>query len=155
MYRAFKDIGVTPLQFQIYCFTCRQFFTFKDYIPPEQCWAGAHKWTKGEFCRPDLVLHKGKFDAVVRVDGSIHDKKKNIKVDHIQNKTLLEHGIKVFIIRNEQIVEYSNRKLRVIDNWIPMAYASMIWLMMDKDKLYKELYLKSGHWKEFGLVKID
>ena len=75
---------------RIYCFKCRKTFTWRRSEAPEQCAVGKHKWEPGMFARPDFLIYEVNdvlgdiLVAVVRIDGPIHDSRRQKIKDKFQ-----------------------------------------------------------------------
>lgn len=135
--------------------------------PPAQCGRSLHKWDgPGQFARPDFLIYDNNVDweqdidaqplAVIRVDGPVHDKRKQKQKDKIQAQEFLDRGIKVFVVRNEwllgaeHVVTKKARKWISIQlpDWIYTAIVLVIDICIKNDQAYKR-YLKDKEVKHY------
>lgn len=141
-YEALFQRGLDSLQVNYrvgccYCFKCRKTFTWMRSEPPEQCLRGLHKWTEsGQFARPDFLIYGNSSKdediddqpiAVVRIDGPVHDTRKQRQKDKIQAKSFLDIGIKVFIFRNSWLLGAEHIVTRKMKRWIPNQLPDFIY----------------------------
>lgn len=103
----------------ILCFECRQPFYWAKAEKPEMCLLGRHSMHKGEFCRPDVLIldkrspmptpnEKCRF-SVLRIDGSIHNKRIQRAKDTGQERALKRAGIPFFVSLNEEWLDDNNK----------------------------------------------
>lgn len=141
---AFRAEGLITLQQQLFCFHCREFYTFEHNDKPENCLKCGATLDTGEFARPDIVIvwMRTTFDrlldsapvfnyAVVRVDGrDLHRKnRKHIMYDHHQFTKFREADIPVFIVYNDELDDS--------DPWVWTAMARYFFECMKNPEMYK------------------
>lgn len=128
--RGLDSLDVIYVINSIYCFKCRKAFNWSKSEAPERCFRGGHKWTElGQFARPDFSLldEDGDIKAVVRIDGPVHDKRRQIMKDRFQAQSFLDCGIKVFIIRNEWLLGAQHVIGKKIKKWMPIQLPDWIY----------------------------
>lgn len=156
LFQGFLDEAKIPyLVNQVFCFECNRFFPFENMGIPECCYycrvsfkqPDKKTGEKGHLSRPDFLLNFNEYPllslkklGVIRIDGAVHDLKKATRITdyHILN-AFKELGIKVFIIKNETLLEKSVAEIKEL--------ATSIKLMMEDDDLYLK-YTKSKEYEE-------
>ena len=149
----------------IYCFKCRKTFTWTRSEAPEQCNIGFHKWTEpGQYARPDFLIYNDLDEkqpiACVRIDGPVHDKRRQIMKDRFQAHNFLDSNIKVFIFRNEWLLGAQHIVGKKLKKWIPIqmpdfvytALALVVVLCSRDDVAYKR-YLEDKEVRHYLGIK--
>jgi hypothetical protein len=112
--KALEKYNLPALYDQTYCFDCHSYFDWSNRWPPEYCMNCGVMFEKATFCRPDIILVSEigckeivqKKLAVIYVNGGIHYKShKNIRKDYMQVQDLLNDGVEVYILLNEDLID--------------------------------------------------
>lgn len=145
-----------------YCFSCDKVFNWTRSEAPEKCPIGRHEWTEiGQFARPDfLIYYVDKPVACVRIDGPVHDKRRQIMKDRFQAQSFLDRDIKVFVIRNEWLLGAQHIIGKKVKKWVPIqfpdwVYESMvvyIWMCIIDNTMYRQ-YLSDKEVRHYLGVK--
>jgi hypothetical protein len=149
-----KEAGIPYHINQVFCFTCDKFYSFESREMPSQCALCKISFKgieKGCISRPDFILDFSDFDSsvqirnkrsrigILRIDGAVHDRIKATRIsDYHILQSFKERGIKVFIIKNEELAEKTIKEIREM--------FSNIKLMMEDDNLYDK-YINSKEYK--------
>jgi hypothetical protein len=75
--------------------------------------------------------------GIIRIDGSVHDTKKRKTYDKHQTIQLWKRGVKVFVIRNEEIYNASPKNL--------LALAYGIYHMLGSEDKYSQYVISERH----------
>ena len=145
----FKELGIKYEINQNYCFLCKGHFTWPYKCYPPKCDVGNHIIdgnSGGTYCRPDYIIRYGKGNkkiAVVEVNGGIHDRYHEKKKFCNKISSLLNQKVKVFIILNQEIEQFSRHELdETVKYWVRC---------MKNNKWYKE-YVNSNQFKEHSCL---
>ena len=115
----------------------------------------------GQFARPDFLMYLDDVPiAVVRIDGPVHDKRRQIMKDKFQTQSFLDIGIKVFLIRNEWLLGAQHVIGKKVKKWVPIqlpdwiyeAVAARIWRACINDGMYRQ-YLSDKEVKYYLGIK--
>lgn len=144
-----KELGLKYEINQVYCFNCKGHYEFLYKKYPPFCGVTGHVidgTSAGTYCKPDFIIRYGRGGkklAVIEVNGGIHDIFHQKKKFCNKISSLLNDKIKVFIILNEQIDQFSKKELiETVKYWVRC---------MKSDKLYRE-YVNSNHFKEYSYL---
>lgn len=145
---------------QILCFQCKNHFYWSDSSIPPHCMIGLHGFSKGDFARPDFILGE-KTDpfSVLRVDGGIHERGRQIKKDRAQERELRDIKIPYFVSENDfwkwRKDEGGNDKLmeKIIWSRIPTRQLNFL-LSCWVQTLHPRIYQKFGELKEIRDSKL-
>lgn len=121
---AFEEIKVPVLTDQVYCFLCDNHFSWvSDKSLPSFCNVCGRYWNKGEVAYPDMVIRwyfmglTGGLQTrqgIIRVDGGVHQKRRQANHDYWQVKDFRQRGWRVFIILNEELSKKEPEKNKEI-----------------------------------------
>ena len=115
----------------------------------------------GQFARPDFLMYLDDVPiAVVRIDGPVHDKRRQIMKDKFQTQSFLDIGIKVFLIRNEWLLGAQHVIGKKVKKWVPIqlpdwiyeAIAARVWRACINDGMYRQ-YLSDKEVKYYLGIK--
>lgn len=116
---------------KIYCFQCQKTFNWRRSEAPERCMRGHHPWTEpGQFARPDFLLYDGSEEniiACIRVDGPVHDTKRQRTKDKFQAQSFIDAGILVFVLRNEWLLGAEHIIGKKLKKWVPIQFPNFIY----------------------------
>jgi len=92
---------------------------------------GRHDWNgPGSFARPDFLLYDENEEnivACIRVDGPVHDTRRQKQKDKFQAQSFVDAGILVFVIRNEWLLGAEHIIGKKSKKWIPIQYPNFIY----------------------------
>jgi hypothetical protein len=133
-----KRLNIDYELYMIYHFPCGKRFSWISFGLPDYC-LQCKQALDYDFCRPDYIIKSGGKTGVIRVDGSIHEKARIMKRDKFITKELIKNKVRVFILKNEEILRATEIQMLGVVNFIKDC--------MTSDQLYK-LYTSSGDYKE-------
>jgi hypothetical protein len=120
--KALAEWGATPLTDMAFCFECSREFQLSDptQFPQicrnQNCRKKYHDF--GMFCLPDVILHEGGINAIVMVNGPIHNTSKKQRIrDKYQITRFKQLRWTVFIITNDEVGRESNL-LSMTRTWV-------------------------------------
>ncbi len=151
----FKKAGIPYLINQVFCFNCNKWFGWESRDLPDKCgfcqvnFKTVGKQERGYLCRPDFLVDLNKsreFNvkklAVIRIDGQVHKFSKAVRIaDYHILHSLLKLGVRVFIIKNEELAKNTLPEIQEMVQEIKE--------MIKDAKLYKK-YIKSKRFQEIS-----
>jgi hypothetical protein len=125
-----RELGIPYGTNQVFCRTCLAIAANHNGDQyPQYCMA-CMKVFDGpqQYTLPDFTLGS----AILYVNGTIHDKNKNVRKDKDQIAAVKEAGYFPFVIKNEEIDNMTNASLKL--------YLLGIWASLKAPMMYEKVY---------------
>ena len=151
-----KEAGLPYLVNQVFCFSCNKWFTYENREMPEGCYycrinfktKSRFDTERGYISRPDFLINKNnkedEFDlskiSIIRIDGNVHTVKSTSIRDYFILNDLLDLGVKVFVITNDELLSLTVAQIK-------SKVEAIKTMINDKDGLYRQ-YIKSKEFEE-------